>query len=70
MADTIIVRDSAILGGVPCFCGTRVPFQDLLDHLEAVDALREFLEQFPIVSRQMAIEALETAKDSLLMRIR
>ena len=69
MATPIIVRDPEILGGIPCFRGTRVPFQNLLDYLEAGDTLDQFLEQFPTVTRQMAIEALESAKDSLLTRI-
>jgi uncharacterized protein (DUF433 family) len=69
MAGAIIVRDPEILGGIPCFRGTRVPFQNLLDYLEAGDTLDQFLEQFPTVTREMAIEALETAKDSLLTRI-
>jgi len=69
LAPTIIVSDPEILGGIPCFRGTRVPFQNLLDYLEAGDTLDQFLEQFPTVTREMAIEALETAKDSLLMRI-
>jgi len=69
MAIGVIVRDPQILGGVPCFRGTRVPFQNLLDYLEAGDTLDEFLEQFPTVSREMAIEALETAKESLLAKI-
>jgi uncharacterized protein (DUF433 family) len=46
-----------------------VPFQNLLDYLEAGDTLDQFLEQFPTVTRQMAIEALESAKDSLLTMI-
>ncbi len=70
MPDNVIVRDPEILGGIPCFRGTRVPFQNLLDYLEAGDTLDQFLEQFPTVTRQMAIEALENAKDSLLMRIK
>jgi len=69
MTNSVIVRDPEILGGIPCFRGTRVPFQNLLDYLEAGDTLDQFLEQFPTVSRQMAIEALESAKDSLLTRI-
>lgn len=69
MAATVIVRDPEILGGTPCFRGTRVPFQNLLDYLEAGDTLDEFLEQFPTVTREMAIEALENAKDSPLARI-
>ena len=69
MPAPVIVRDSEILGGIPCFRGTRVPFQNLLDYLEAGDTLDEFLEQFPTVTREMAVEALETAKESLLARI-
>ena len=69
MATPVIVRNPEILGGIPCFRGTRVPFQTLLDYLGAGDTLDQFLEQFPTVTRQMAIEALETAKDSLLTRI-
>ena len=69
MTAPVIVRDPEILGGIPCFRGTRVPFQNLLDYLEAGDTLDTFLEQFPTVTREMAIEALETAKDSLLARI-
>jgi len=69
MAALVIVRDPEVLGGIPCFRGTRVPFQNLLDYLEAGDTLDEFLEQFPTVTREMAIEALETAKDSLLAKI-
>jgi uncharacterized protein (DUF433 family) len=44
-------------------------FKNLLDYLEAGDTLDEFLEQFPTVTREMAVEALETAKDSLLATI-
>ncbi len=69
MTTPVIVRDPEILGGTPCFRGTRVPFQNLLDYLEAGDPLDDFLEQFPTVTREMAIEALETAKESLLARI-
>ena len=69
MAIAVITRDPQILGGIPCFRGTRVPFQNLIDYLEAGDTLDEFLDQFPTVSREMAIEALETAKESLLAKI-
>ncbi len=69
MKTPVIVRNPEILGGPPCFRGTRVPFQNLLDYLEAGDTLDDFLEQFPTVTREMAIETLETAKESLLARI-
>ncbi|AXC13117.1 hypothetical protein ACPOL_3838 [Acidisarcina polymorpha] len=63
--DSIIVRDPEILGGVPVFRGTRVPFQALLDYLEGGQPLSEFLEDFPTVSHEAAIAALELAKASL-----
>ncbi len=50
------------MGGTPVFVGTRVPFQTLLDYLEAGDPLGEFLEDFPSVSREQAVAALEQAK--------
>ena len=60
--------DPEIMGGTPVFVGTRVPFQTLLDYLEAGDPLQEFLEDFPSVSRELAVAALEQAKDALLAR--
>jgi uncharacterized protein (DUF433 family) len=66
MGTSLVVRDPEILGGVLCFRGTRVPFQNLLDYLEAGDTLDECLEQFPTVTGAMAVEALEILKDSLL----
>lgn len=61
-------NDPEIIGGTPVFVGTRVPFQTMLDYLEAGDPLAEFLEDFPTVSREQAIAALEQAKDALLAR--
>lgn len=60
--DSVIVRDPEILGGTPCFRGTRVPVDSLIDYLEAGDTLDEFLDNFPSVSREAAIAALEQAK--------
>lgn len=56
-------------GGEPVFAGTRVPFRALLDYLEGGDTLDEFLDHFPGVTREIAIAALESAKESLLARI-
>ncbi len=69
MAEPIIVIDQEIMSGMPCFRGTRVPFKNLIDYLEGGHSLGEFLEQFPTVTREMAIQALEEAKESLLARI-
>lgn len=56
------------MGGTPVFVGTRVPFKTLLDYLEAGDPLGEFLDDFPSVSRDQAVAALEQAKDALIAR--
>ncbi len=64
----VIHCDPEIMGGTPVFVGTRVPFQTLLDYLEAGDPLDEFLDDFPTVSREQAVAALEQAKDALLAR--
>ena len=55
-----------IMSGTPVFRGTRVPVQTLLDHLEAGDSLDVFLEDFPSVTRQQAIEFLELASKAAL----
>lgn len=61
-----IHSDPDIMSGTPVFIGTRVPLQTLLDYLEADDPLDEFLEDFPTVSRELAINALEQAKNLLI----
>jgi len=57
--ESVIVSDPDILGGTPCFRGTRVPVDSLMDYLEAGDSLDEFLDNFPSVSREAAIAALK-----------
>jgi len=54
-----ITRDPDVLGGTPVFRGTRVPFQALLDYLEGGQTLDQFLDDFPTVTRQAAVDALE-----------
>jgi uncharacterized protein (DUF433 family) len=62
----IICRSADVMGGTPVFCSTRVPVQNLLDHLEAGDSIDDFLDGFPSVSREQVIEFLEAASDRLL----
>lgn len=54
------------MSGTVVFAGTRVPFQTLIDYLEAGQPLSEFLEDFPTVSSEQAVAALEEAKEALL----
>jgi len=62
----VIHSDPDILRGTPIFVGTRVPARTLLDYLEAGDSLHEFLEDFPSVTREQAVAALEFARRMLL----
>ena len=62
----IIVKDPEVLGGIPVFCGTRVPFKNLLDFLESGHTLDQFLDEFPSVTRDAAIGALELAKELVI----
>ncbi|HXV59457.1 MAG TPA: DUF433 domain-containing protein [Vicinamibacteria bacterium] len=59
----IVHRDPEILGGTPVFVGTRVPVKILFDYLEAGDSLEVFLQEFPSVTREQAVAALELAKE-------
>jgi len=61
----VIHSDPDILDGTPVFVGTRVPLQNLIDYLEAGDSLDEFLDDFPSVSREQVIAALELAREAL-----
>jgi uncharacterized protein (DUF433 family) len=65
----IVHSDPDILGGTPVFVGTRVPFQALIDYLEGGHPLDEFLEDFPSVTREQAIAALDLARDAMLDRV-
>ncbi len=69
MAQPAIVIDKEVMNGTPCFRGTRVPFNNLIDYLECGHSLGEFLRQFPTVPRELAVQALEEAKESLEARI-
>ena len=62
----MITSDPETLGGMPVFAGTRVPFQNLIDCLEAGDSIDLFLYDFPSVSREQVIAVLEVAKEKLL----
>jgi uncharacterized protein (DUF433 family) len=67
---SVIVSDPEILAGTPVFRGTRVPADSLIDYLEAGDTLDEFLDNFPSVTREAAVAALEEAKALLSSQAR
>jgi uncharacterized protein (DUF433 family) len=63
---SVVKVDPEIMSGAPCFAGTRVPIQNLIDYLEGGDSIGEFLDGFPSVSREQVIAFLEEAKTLVL----
>ncbi len=67
---SVVHSDPEISGGTPVFRGTRVPVQSLFDYLEGGETLDHFLDQFPSVSKEQALAALDLARDFVLARAR
>ena len=53
------------MGGTPVFAGTRVPIQALFDYIGTGETLNEFLENFPSVKKESAIQVLQMAEKSI-----
>ena len=63
--EEVVWVDPDRLSGAPCFRGTRVPVQMLIDHLAAGFALDEFLETVPSLERTQAQRFLELAGEQM-----
>jgi len=61
----VISRSPDIMSGAPVFAGTRVPVQTIVDYLAGGHSLEEFLDDFPTVRREQAVELLERVKELL-----
>jgi len=61
---TVISRSPDVMSGAAVFAGTRVPVQSLLDYLAGGHPLEEFLEDFPTVTREQAVELLHELSHS------
>jgi uncharacterized protein (DUF433 family) len=64
-----VTRDPEVMHGTPVFRGTRVPVQTLFDYLENGESLDDFLEGFPTISRDLAVQVLEECKALRLARV-
>ncbi len=64
--ESVIERNPKVMSGTPVFRGTRVPIQNLFDYLAAGDSLADFLEAFPSVTREQAVNALEEAEAAVV----
>ena len=54
-----IQQDDEILGGALVFTGTRVPVHTLMAFIAGGDTIDDFLDDFPMVSREQVIETLQ-----------
>ncbi|MGA9995333.1 MAG: DUF433 domain-containing protein [Pyrinomonadaceae bacterium] len=61
----IISRSPDLMSGAPVFAGTRVPVQTIIDYLAGGHPLDEFLDDFPTVRREQALELLQRVKEML-----
>ena len=66
MNSPFVTQNPLLMSGTPCFAGPRVPVKSLFDYLAAGDTLDEFLDQFPTVERQVAINVLEASRLALI----
>jgi uncharacterized protein (DUF433 family) len=62
----VIWVDPERMSGTPCFKGTRVPVQCLIDSIQGNSTLEEFFEDYPSVSREQVTRFLELAKEQLV----
>jgi uncharacterized protein (DUF433 family) len=62
----VIWVDPERMSGTPCFKGTRVPVQCLIDYIQGNSTLEEFFEDYPSVSREQVTRFLELAKEQLV----
>lgn len=58
-----------IMHGTPCFAGTRIPVQTLLDYVAEGDTIDAFLADFPSVKREQATGLLALAQERLMESI-
>ena len=48
---SVITIDKEIMHGTPCFTGTRVAVQTLIDFLETGETIDDFIGVYPSISR-------------------
>ncbi|MEK6300844.1 MAG: DUF433 domain-containing protein [Acidobacteriota bacterium] len=63
--ETVISRSPDVMSGASVFAGTRVPVQSLIDYLAGGHPLEEFLDDFPTVRREQAVELLRRLNQTL-----
>ena len=64
--DAAVWVDPQRVSGTPCFRGTRVPVQSLIDLLEGGETIDQFLELYPSITRQQVLTVLDFANHQIL----
>jgi uncharacterized protein (DUF433 family) len=64
--DEVIWVNPQRMSGAPCFRGTRVPVQSLIDFLEGGETIDQFLQLYPSITRQQVLTVLDFANDQIL----
>ncbi len=59
----VISVDADVMHGTPCFAGTRVPIQTLIDFIESGETVKDFLAAFPYVTSEQVRTFLRLSKD-------
>jgi uncharacterized protein (DUF433 family) len=59
----VISIEKEILHGTPCFTGTRLPEQTLIDFLETGESISDFLKVYPYIPREQVHAFLELSKE-------
>lgn len=65
LANLPVTIDPEIVSNTPVFRGTRVPVDALINNLEAGLTLDKFLENFPTVARERALQVIGFLKTEL-----
>jgi uncharacterized protein (DUF433 family) len=61
----VVTIDEQVMHGTPCFAGTRVPVQTLIDFLETGDSINDFLAAYPYTPQRQIIAFLELSRDKI-----
>ncbi|MBI4903842.1 MAG: DUF433 domain-containing protein [Acidobacteria bacterium] len=54
------------MSGTPCFRGTRVLVQSLIDLVEGGETIEDFLRLYPSVTREQVLTVLDLANTQIL----
>lgn len=56
-----------IQDGAPVFSGTRIPVETFFDYMRIGVSINEFLDEFPSITRDQAMEVYQLATDQFSM---